>query len=436
MRVLVLGGGGREHALSWAIARSPLCTAVFCVPGNGGTQALAPSFPLDVTDHEAVIAACRERAVDLVVIGPEQPLVQGLGDALRAAGIAVFGPDRAAAQLEGSKAHAKEFMARHGIPTADCAVFDDGEALADHLSRCPVPVVVKADGLAAGKGVLICMSREEAVEAGRAMMQERRFGAAGARVVVEEFMQGQEASLLAFVDGETVVPLAPLQDHKRRFAGDEGPNTGGMGAYTPVPALTGSLLQQAVETILRPAARGLVADGTPYRGVLYAGLMLTSTGPRVVEFNCRFGDPECQPLVLAARSDLLPLLDATARGELAGQAAPEWFDGAACCVVMVADGYPGPYGKGAPIAPLPADTADCVVFHAGTRWDGQTLVTAGGRVLGVTARGVDFAEARARAYACVRAISWEGAAWRDDIGWRALHEAETRPGPSAAPERG
>ena len=420
MRVLILGGGGREHALAWAIARSPDCEQAWCVPGNGGTGALAPFFPLDVSDHAAVAQACRERSVDLVVIGPEQPLVDGLADALRAEDIAVFGPSAAAARLEGSKAFAKDFMARHGIPTAACHVFDDGDALRAHLATCPVPVVVKADGLAAGKGVLICMTRDDAVAAGEAMAAERRFGAAGSTVVVEEFMEGEEASLLAFVDGETVVPLPPLQDHKRRFDGDAGPNTGGMGAYTPVPAMTGTLWEQAMAEVLRPAARGLVADGTPYRGLLYAGLMLTEQGPRVVEFNCRFGDPECQPLVFAAESDLLPLLHATAEGRLAEAEPPRWYDGAVCCVVLVSDGYPGSYTKGHVIDGIPEPADDVVVFHAGTRSAQNGLVTAGGRVLGVTARGADLHEARERAYAVARQISWEGVSFREDIGWRAL----------------
>lgn len=420
MRVLILGGGGREHALAWAIARSPDCEQAFCVPGNGGTGGLAPFFPLDVSDHAAVARACRERSVDLVVVGPEQPLVDGLADALRAEGVAVFGPSARAARLEGSKAFAKDFMARHGIPTAACHVFDDGDALRAHLGSCPVPVVVKADGLAAGKGVLICMDRDEAVAAGEAMVAERRFGAAGSTVVVEEFMEGEEASLLAFVDGETVVPLPPLQDHKRRFDGDAGPNTGGMGAYTPVPAMTDALREQALAEVLRPAARGLVADGAPYRGLLYAGLMLTEQGPKVVEFNCRFGDPECQPLVLAAESDLLPLLRATAEGRLAEAEAPRWYDGAVCCVVLVSEGYPGSYAKGHVIEGIPEPTDDVVVFHAGTRSAQNGLVTAGGRVLGVTARGADLREARERAYAVARQISWEGVSFREDIGWRAL----------------
>jgi len=426
MNVLVLGGGGREHALCWAISRSPSCDSLWCCPGNGGTAAIAPSFPLDVADHEAVVAACRARGVDLVVVGPEQPLVDGIGDALRAAGIAVFGPSAGAAMLEGSKAHAKDFMARHGIPTAGCDVFEDGEQLIAHLRTCPVPTVVKADGLAGGKGVLICTTREEAVAAGEAMAHEQRFGAAGKRVVVEEFMEGEEASLLAFVDGETVIPLPPLQDHKRRFDGDEGPNTGGMGAYSPVPAMDDALIAQAVREVLEPAAKGLVADGTPYQGVLYAGLMLTDAGPKVVEFNCRFGDPECQPLMLALASDLLPYLATTAQGELASLDPPEVHDGAVCCVVVVSGGYPGAYPKGLPIAGIPEDADDCVVFQAGTRQADGGLVTSGGRVLGVTARGATFPDARARAYDAVAAIHFEGSAYRRDIGWRALAQTDSQ----------
>ena len=426
MRVLVLGGGGREHALVWKIAASHGCEAVYCAPGNAGTAQVGTNLAVSPGDANAVLATVRDRAIDLVVVGPEQPLVDGLTDTLRAHGVAVFGPSAAAAQLEGSKSFAKDFMARHGIPTAGHAVFTDAAALTAHLATCPVPVVVKADGLAAGKGVIVCMTRGEAVEAGRVMAEERRFGAAADRIVVEEFMAGEEATVLALVDGETVVPLAPSQDHKRRFDGDAGPNTGGMGAYTPVPATDAALLDRIRTEVLEPAARGLVADGMPYQGLLYAGLMLTDAGPKVVEFNCRFGDPECQPLMMAMESDLLPLLAATARGELAAQPAPTWFDGAVCCVVMVSGGYPGSYPKGLPITGIPAPTDAVVVFHAGTRLDGDSLVTSGGRVLGVTARGQDFRAARAAAYAVVDTITWEGAAFRTDIGWRAIAGQEER----------
>lgn len=421
MNVLVIGGGGREHALCWKIARSSSCEHVYCAPGNAGIADVAGLLDVGAADPAAVVEVCRERSIDLVVIGPEQPLVDGLADALRAAGIAVFGPDAAAARLEGSKSFAKDFMNRWGIPTADCHVFDDGEALIEHLGSCPLPTVVKADGLAAGKGVIVCTTREEVLSAGRAMTVESRFGDASARVVVEEFLVGEEATVFALVDGGTVMPLQASQDHKRRFDGDAGPNTGGMGAYTPVPAVSDALMARVTEEILEPVARGMVAEGSPYRGLLYAGLMLTAEGPRVVEFNVRFGDPECQPLVLAMDSDLLPLLMATANGELAEADAPAFHGGATLCVVLVSGGYPGPYDKGLPVEGLPADTEDVVVFHAGTRRTADgVLRTAGGRVLGVTARGGDVAEARARAYAVVEQIAWPGVAWRDDIAHRAL----------------
>lgn len=431
MRVLVIGGGGREHALCWKIARSPACDWIACAPGNAGIAEVAELLDFDTEDHQAVISVCEERSVDLVVVGPEAPLVAGLPDALRAAGLAVFGPDAAPAQLEGSKSFAKDFMARHGIPTADCAVFDDPAALCEHLEICPIPIVVKADGLAAGKGVLICMTREEARLAGQAMTSERRFGDAGARVVVEEFMVGEEATVFALVDGADVVVLQASQDHKRRFDGDEGPNTGGMGAYTPVPSVDAALMEVVMRDVLLPTARGLVEEGIPYRGLLYAGLMITQDGPRVVEYNCRFGDPECQPILLAMASDLLPLLDATARGALRLAAPPRFHDGAALCVVLVSGGYPGSYAKGLPIQGLgaaaspvdlsPSAADEVVVFHSGTRRgpDGGFL-TAGGRVLGVTARARTLVEARARAYGVADTIHWEGVGCRRDIAFRAL----------------
>jgi phosphoribosylamine---glycine ligase len=421
MKILVVGGGGREHALCWKIARSPLCDRLWCAPGNAGIAEVAESLELDLGDHAAIVARCAELGVDLVVVGPEQPLVDGLSDALRAAGIAAFGPSAAAAQLEGSKSFAKDFMERWGIPTAACVTFDDGDALRAHLADCPLPTVVKADGLAAGKGVIVCTNREEAVAAGEAMAVERRFGAAGTTVVVEEFLAGEEATVFALVDGGTVVALQASQDHKRRFDGDDGPNTGGMGAYTPVPAVHAALMEQVVEEILEPVARGMVAEGSPYQGLLYAGLMLTDEGPQVIEFNVRFGDPECQPLVLAMDFDLLPLLDATARGVLADAPEPSFFGGATLCVVLVSGGYPGPYDKGLTIEGIPADSDDVVVFHAGTRRGADgALLTNGGRVLGVTARGADVAEARAKAYAATEQIAWPGVAWRNDIAHRAL----------------
>jgi len=422
MNVLVIGGGGREHALCWKLARSPRCERLFCTPGNAGTAASATSLAVDVGDGAAVVEACREHAIDLVVIGPEAPLVAGLADVLGAAGIAAFGPSGAASRLEGSKSFAKDFMQRHGIPTAGATVFDDGAALQAHLETCPLPTVVKADGLAGGKGVLICATRDEARAAGTAMAVDHRFGDAGARVVVEEFMEGEEATVFALVDGETVVPLQASQDHKRRFDGDAGPNTGGMGAYTPVPAVDAATFERALQEVLLPTARGMVADGMPYRGLLYAGLMLTADGPKVVEYNVRFGDPECQPILLAMESDLLPLLVATAAGTLHEAPAPVFFDGATLCVVLVAGGYPGPYDKGLPIRGVTDDAGDdVVVFHAGTRrGEDGALLTNGGRVLGVTARGNTVQEARDRAYAVARTIHWDGVDFRTDIAARAI----------------
>ncbi len=423
MKVLVIGGGGREHALCWKIAASPLCEALFCAPGNAGIAETATCLAMGVGDQDAILGACAEHGIDLVVVGPEQPLVDGLSDRLRAAGVAVFGPSAAAAQLEGSKAFAKDFMARHGIPTAGCDVFgpDDADALRAHLASCPVPIVVKADGLAAGKGVLICPDRESALAAGEAMIGERRFGDAGSTVVVEEFMEGEETSVFALVSGEDVVLLQPSQDHKRRFDGDAGPNTGGMGAYTPVPAVDEALLARIRDTIVLPSARGMVADGRPYSGLLYVGLMLTAGGPRVVEYNCRFGDPETQPVLAALASDLLPLLHATATDALADAPAPAWRDGVTVCVVLVSGGYPGAYTKGLAIQGLDVPVPDGVaVFHAGTRRDGHDVVTSGGRVIGVTATRPSVAEAREAAYAAAARIDWPGRSYRTDIGHRAL----------------
>lgn len=421
MRVLVLGGGGREHALCWKIAQSPACEALFCAPGNPGTAEVASTLRLDPADHGAVVEACAQLGVDLVVVGPEAPLVAGLADALRAAGVATFGPSSGAARLEGSKAFANAFMERHSVPTARSWSFTDGAALRQHLETCELPTVIKADGLAAGKGVVVATTRAQALEAARAMTEERRFGDAADVVVVEEFLPGEEASVFALLDGEQVVLFPPCQDHKRRFDGDEGPNTGGMGAYTPVPALDGALLQRVRAEIVEPMARGLVAEGLLYRGLLYVGLMLTPEGPRVVEFNVRFGDPECQPLMLSLDSDLLPLLAATARGELSGAQAPAFSADAIVCVVLVSEGYPGAYAKGRIVSGLGDVASDVVIFHAGTRRDeGGRVVTSGGRVLGVTARGTTVRQAQARAYEAIADLEFEGMGFRGDIASRAI----------------
>jgi len=424
MRVLLVGSGGREHALAWKIAQSPLVSELLAAPGSDAIAHHARCFP-DVAsaDVAGLVALAREHAVDLVVVGPEDPLVAGLADRLREAGIAVFGPSATAAQLEGSKAFAKAFMARHKIPTAGFAVFDDLDAARAYVEKQRNGCVVKADGLAAGKGVAVCDSPAQAVAALEEAMRERRFGAAGDRVVIEERLVGEEASYYAITDGEHVVALAAAQDHKRIGDGDQGENTGGMGAYAPAPIVDAAVEKKVLERIVYPAIRGLASDGTPYRGVLFVGLMIDTAGdPRVIEFNVRFGDPETQPLVMQMASDLVPLLDGAARGAL-GRAAPPETHGAAVCVVLASEGYPRAVVNGRRIDGLGAVAGDpdVVVFHAGTRRaaDGS-FVTAGGRVLGVTARGSDVAEARARAYRAVAEISFEGQQYRRDIGARAL----------------
>ncbi|MDJ0849898.1 MAG: phosphoribosylamine--glycine ligase [Myxococcota bacterium] len=422
MRVLVVGSGGREHALVWKIAQSPLVEAVLAAPGSDAIAALASCHPdVKAADVPRVVALARSERVDLVVVGPEDPLAGGLGDRLREAGLAVFGPSAGAARLESSKAFAKEFMARHHIPTAGFRVFDDLEAARAHVAELGGPCVVKADGLAAGKGVAVCDGPGDAQAALEEMMAERRFGSAGNRVVIEERLLGEEASYYAITDGQHVVTLAAAQDHKRALDGDQGENTGGMGAYTPAPVLSEAVEKRVLEEIVYPTIRGMQAEGRPYTGVLYVGLMIDAEGaPRVVEFNVRFGDPETQPLVVSMDGDLVPLLDASARGQLE-RATPVGFRDAAVCVVLASGGYPRDYETGKAIrglAEAEAD-ADVVVFHAGTRRAGDGFETSGGRVLGVTARGATVAEARERAYAAVDRIGFEGVHLRRDIAVRA-----------------
>jgi len=423
-RVLVVGSGGREHALVWKIARSPQVGAVLAAPGSDAMAELATCHPeVKAGDLDGLLALAQAESIDLVVVGPEDPLAAGLADRLREHGIAVFGPSGAAAQLEASKTFAKEFMARHGIPTAGFAVFEDREAAVAHVRERGGPCVVKADGLAAGKGVFVCDGPAEAEAALAEIMGERRFGEAGARVVIEDRLQGEEASYYALSDGEHVVTLAPAQDHKRALDGDRGENTGGMGAYAPAPVVTEAVEKRILEEVVHPAIRGMAADGHPYQGVLFVGLMIAADGaPHVIEFNVRFGDPETQPLMLGLDGDLLPLLEASARGGLE-QAAPIGFRDAAVCVVLASGGYPRGYETGKAIAGLDAAGADeqVVVFHAGTRRGAAGgYETAGGRVLGVTARGASVAEARERAYAAADRIAFEGCHLRRDIGDRAL----------------
>ena len=423
MRILVAGSGGREHALVWKIARSPAVERVLAAPGNPGMERDAQCHP-DVAagDADALIALCRRERVELVVVGPEDALADGLADRLRDAGLLVFGPSAAAARLEASKSWAREFMARHGIPQPDFRRHEDAEAARAHAAELGGRCVVKADGLCAGKGVWVCTGLAEAERAIAEIMGERRFGEAGAAVVVEEVLEGEEASYYAISDGERFVTLAAAQDHKRALDGDEGENTGGMGAYSPAPVVTPVVEKRILEEIVHPTLRGMRDEGMPYTGVLYCGLMIDASGaPRVIEFNVRFGDPETQPLMLQLESDLVPLLLGSARGDLDPSAAPE-TGRAAVCVVLASGGYPRAYETGIPIHGIDAAEADAdvVVFHAGTRREGDGFVTAGGRVVGVTASGADVRDARERAYAAVERIEFAGRHYRTDIAARAL----------------
>jgi phosphoribosylamine--glycine ligase len=422
MKVLIVGGGGREHALAWKIASSPLVREVLCAPGNAGTG--GPGGPyrnLEVAskDVAALVRAAKEERVDLVVVGPEDPLCAGLADRLREARVRVYGPGVDGARLEGSKVFAKEFLDRHRIPTAAWRRFDRAGAAKSYLETVTVwPQVVKADGLAAGKGVFVCHDAREACATVDAVMEERKLGAAGGEVVIEEFMEGRELSVHAMTDGRTLLILEPVIDHKQVGDGDTGPNTGGMGIYSPVPFVTQRLMRQIEQRVLLPTLHALQVEGIAYRGTLYAGLMITEAGPRVLEFNCRFGDPETQAIVRRLQSDLVPYLLAVAEGTLEKESPPEWDARTCVGVVAAADGYPGAYEKGFVIRGLAAaeEVPETVVFHAGTAASGNEVVTAGGRVLCVTALGEDVHEARERAYAGYEAIRWSGKFCRHDIG--------------------
>lgn len=422
MKVLVVGSGGREHALCWSISRSALCDALFCAPGNAGIAEIATCVSIAAEDIAGILRFCREAGIGFVVVGPEGPLVAGLVDRLEEAGIPAFGPSAAAAELEGSKGFMKDLCAKYGIPTAAYGRFRDAAAARAFARGMGAPLVVKADGLAAGKGVVICRDLAEADEAIDRIMADRAFGAAGEEVVVEAFLAGEEASFFALVDGETALPLAAAQDHKAVGEGDTGPNTGGMGAYSPAPILDRAMQARVMETIIAPTVRGMAAEGRPFKGVLFAGLMIDRDGPKLLEFNTRFGDPECQVLMARLKSDLLPALVAAREGRLA-EVALEWYAHAALVVVMAAAGYPGGYRKGTVIAGLERAGAldDVVVFHAGTaRAEDGRLIATGGRVLGVTATGATVAEAQRRAYAAVDRIDWPEGFCRRDIGWRAV----------------
>ncbi|HSP99100.1 MAG TPA: phosphoribosylamine--glycine ligase [Candidatus Dormibacteraeota bacterium] len=421
MKILVLGGGGREHALVWKLRQSRLVERIWCAPGNAGIDELAEPVAIDVTDLPAIVRFASEQRVDLVVPGPELPLTLGVIDALREAGLRGFGPSKAAAQLEGSKTFTKELMRRAKVPTGFFSSFTDADEAVRYVHEVGAPIVVKADGLAAGKGVLICETVAEAEKAIDEIMRWRTFGEAGDRLVIEELLDGEEVSFMALTDGETVLPLASSQDHKRAFDGDTGPNTGGMGAYSPAPVLTPALHERIMSEIMEPVVRALAERKIVYTGILYAGLMITADGPNVLEFNCRFGDPECQALLMRFTGDLAAVMDAAASGRLAGTQLT-WDPRPAVCVVLAAEGYPGNYERGKPISGLEGlrDWRDGMVFHAGTaRRDGQ-VVTNGGRVLGVTALGQDVTAAVAEAYRAVDRISWDGMHCRRDIGRRAM----------------
>lgn len=423
-KVLIVGSGGREHALAWKVAQSPRLSELFVAPGNAGTA--ANNIPIQADDMAKLAAFAKERAIDLALIGPEVPLALGLADELRAEGIRVFGPSRRAAEIESSKAFAKTFMGRHALPTARFAVFTDFYQAIGHLLALDYPVVIKASGLAAGKGVILPDCADEAEAALRAIMLDKEFGAAGEAVIIEERLSGEEVSLLAFTDGVTVKVMPPAQDHKRLLAGDAGPNTGGMGAYAPAPICSPILAEELAQTILQPTVDGLRAEGRPFVGVLYAGLMLTTNGPRLLEFNCRFGDPEAQVLLPLLDSDLLDIVEACAEGRLA-DVEIHWKAGVAACVVLASEGYPGPYPSERVIHGLGAPLRNSVVFHAGTRQTGHEVVTAGGRVLGVTGWGVTIAEALQRAYVAVEGIAFEGRQYRKDIGHQALSSGWPQP---------
>lgn len=421
MKVLVIGGGGREHALCWKIAQSPQVTQLFCAPGNPGIAQVAECVAIASDELDALRDFALAETIDLTVVGPEVPLTMGIVDLFRDSGLMIFGPDRAAARIEGSKSFSKDLMARHGIPTAEYRSFTEHAAALDYLQQQRAPIVIKADGLAAGKGVVVAETLEQARAALDDIMLDKVFGSAGASVVIEEFMDGEEASFFAFTDGRRILPLATSQDHKRVDDRDQGPNTGGMGAYSPAPVVTEKLYREIVETIVKPTVDGMARDGCPYQGILYVGLMIQDGRPRVVEFNARFGDPEAQPLLMRMKSDIVPVLLSCARGDLR-QETIEWHDQAAVCVVMASGGYPAAYEKGLEISGLEcaAQIDDLMVFHAGTAVTDGCIVNQGGRVLGVTGLGKTIDQAIERAYSGVQVIHWKDVHYRRDIGARAV----------------
>ncbi|WP_025948710.1 phosphoribosylamine--glycine ligase [Geobacillus thermocatenulatus] len=420
MNVLVIGRGGREHAIAWKAAQSPLVGKLYAAPGNPGIGEVAELVDIDELDIDALVRFAKQHAIGLTIVGPEAPLAAGIVDRFLAEGLPIFGPSQAAALIEGSKAFAKELMKKYGIPTADHATFTSYEEAKAYIEQKGAPIVVKADGLAAGKGVTVAQTVEDALAAAKAALVDGQFGTAGRQVVIEEYLEGEEFSFMAFVNGEKVYPLAIAQDHKRAYDGDEGPNTGGMGAYSPVPQLSAGTVETALEVILRPAAKALVAEGRPFTGVLYAGLIETAAGPKVIEFNARFGDPEAQVVLPRLKTDLVEAILAVMDGK---ELALEWTDEAVLGVVLAAKGYPGAYERGAEIRGLDRISPDALLFHAGTKREGGAWYTNGGRVLLLAAKGETLAKAKERAYEQLAAIDCDGLFYRRDIGRRAIERA-------------
>ncbi len=419
MRVLVIGSGGREHALVWKIKQSPKVEKIFCAPGNAGTSEFADNIPIAADDIEGLLQFAMKKEIGLTVVGPEQPLVMGIVDRFEIKGLRIFGPSASAAELEGSKSFSKDIMQKYGLPTAEYKIFTSAESATKYIQAKNCPLVVKADGLAAGKGVLLCRSSREALVAVDTIMRQRLFGEAGDQIVVEEFLEGQEISVLAFSDGKTVLLMDSAQDHKAVYDGDIGPNTGGMGAYSPAPVFTEIMQQKARDKIMLPMVRAMQQEGRTYKGILYAGLMLTKTGPQILEFNARFGDPETQPLMVRMDTDIIPLFEACIDGSL-DQCQVNWKNKSSVCVVMTAEGYPGTYQKGEIISGLQSanSTPEVVVFHAGTKEQDGKVLTNGGRVLGVTATGGNTESAIQRVYDAVSKVNWRGVHYRKDIGSR------------------
>ncbi|MDO9574430.1 MAG: phosphoribosylamine--glycine ligase [Candidatus Contubernalis sp.] len=421
MRILVVGGGGREHTLVWKLKQSPLVEEIYCAPGNAGISEYAQCVPISVEDLQGLLKFAENNKIDLTIVGPEAPLTEGIVDLFQKRGLKIFGPNKQAAKLEGSKVFAKELMLKYNIPTAEYRTFTKPEEAEQYIKKVGTPIVIKAEGLAAGKGVIVCEEEEEALLAVKKIMIDRAFGEAGNRLIVEECLKGEEASILAFTDGESILAMVSSQDHKPVYDGDRGPNTGGMGAYAPAPLITPEIAKYVEEMILLPAVKGLKSDGHSYSGIIYAGLMFTEKGPKVLEFNCRFGDPEAQVVIPLLKSDLVPILLAVVEGRLS-QVTAQWHEGYAVCVVMASGGYPGSYQKGMAIEGLDKQKGkeNLMVFHAGTQFQEEKVVTSGGRVLGVTGWGQTLPETLKNVYEAVECIGFEGAHYRKDIGQKAL----------------